>query len=278
MPGAASFLPRGKNGTGDMKLVIAGMVAVASIASAATGAQAQSFNCRKAYFPDEKLICTSPRTVDAGRASRLDFPAEHAPAGETRARRAGPRRGAMGCRPPALRLGPSLRRGILSRPHRRTDRETRRSPGRRSRRALGDARARARRPSAGTLFVRAATGRAATGRARSARPQRARDGGAGCQTAIEPGGGKQKQPRGRGCGAPGPRRRQASRGNRRRSGRERQAPAAPPLRSPGWNRLGDPRRLNRRTRPHRDRQAAAPCRRPRIEFADPAPGPAMRGR
>jgi uncharacterized protein YecT (DUF1311 family) len=43
-----------------MKLVIAGMIAVASIASAATGAQAQSFNCRKAYFPDEKLICTSP--------------------------------------------------------------------------------------------------------------------------------------------------------------------------------------------------------------------------
>src|SRR4051812_10817544 len=44
-----------------MKLVIAGLVAAASIASAATGAQAQSFNCRKAYFPDEKLICTSPR-------------------------------------------------------------------------------------------------------------------------------------------------------------------------------------------------------------------------
>ena len=61
MPGSAPFLPREKNGTGDMKLVIAGMVAAASIASAATGAQAQSFNCRKAYFPDEKLICTSPR-------------------------------------------------------------------------------------------------------------------------------------------------------------------------------------------------------------------------
>ena len=44
-----------------MKLVIAGLVAATSIASAATGAQAQSFNCRKAYFPDEKLICTSPR-------------------------------------------------------------------------------------------------------------------------------------------------------------------------------------------------------------------------
>src|SRR3954447_16328005 len=44
-----------------MKPVIAGLVAAATIASAATGAQAQSFNCRKAYFPDEKLICTSPQ-------------------------------------------------------------------------------------------------------------------------------------------------------------------------------------------------------------------------
>src|SRR3954469_4334254 len=44
-----------------MKLVIAGMVTAAVLASAATSVQAQSFNCRKAYFPDEKLICTSPQ-------------------------------------------------------------------------------------------------------------------------------------------------------------------------------------------------------------------------
>ncbi len=92
-------------------------------------------------FSGREADLHEPRTVDAGRAARLDFPAEHAPAVETRARRAGPRRGAMGCRPPALRPGPSLRRGILSQPHRRADRETRRSPGRRSRRALRDARA-----------------------------------------------------------------------------------------------------------------------------------------
>src|SRR5690242_8067919 len=54
-------MPRQKNGTGEMKFVIAGMVAVAALASAATGAQAQSFNCRKAHFPDEKLICASPQ-------------------------------------------------------------------------------------------------------------------------------------------------------------------------------------------------------------------------
>jgi uncharacterized protein YecT (DUF1311 family) len=43
-----------------MKIIVAGMIAVATLAGAGTGAQAQSFNCRKAYFPDEKLICTSP--------------------------------------------------------------------------------------------------------------------------------------------------------------------------------------------------------------------------
>ena len=52
-----------------MKLVVAGMVAV--LASAATGAQAQSFNCRKAYFPDEKLICTSPELSNLD--ERLDW-------------------------------------------------------------------------------------------------------------------------------------------------------------------------------------------------------------
>ena len=36
------------------------------LAGAASGAQAQSFNCRKAYFADEKLICMSPEL------SRLD--------------------------------------------------------------------------------------------------------------------------------------------------------------------------------------------------------------
>src|SRR4051812_3261816 len=40
-----------------MKHTLAGLFAVTAIASAATGAQAQSFNCHKAYFPDEKLIC-----------------------------------------------------------------------------------------------------------------------------------------------------------------------------------------------------------------------------
>ena len=40
-----------------MKHTLAGLFAVAAIASAATGAQAQSFNCHKADFPDEKLIC-----------------------------------------------------------------------------------------------------------------------------------------------------------------------------------------------------------------------------
>ena len=68
-----------------MKLVVAGMVAV-SVASAATGAQAQSFNCRKAYFPDEKLICTSPELSRLDERLDCDFPAEHAPAVETRAR------------------------------------------------------------------------------------------------------------------------------------------------------------------------------------------------
>jgi uncharacterized protein YecT (DUF1311 family) len=46
------------------------MVAVAVIAGATAGAQAQSFNCHRAYFPDEKLICMSPElsTLD----ERLD--------------------------------------------------------------------------------------------------------------------------------------------------------------------------------------------------------------
>src|SRR4051794_41100760 len=43
-----------------MKRILAGIFAVAAVASAATGAQAQSFNCHKAYFPDEKLICENP--------------------------------------------------------------------------------------------------------------------------------------------------------------------------------------------------------------------------
>src|SRR3954470_16142673 len=49
-----------------MKRILAGIVAVASVAGAASGAQAQSFNCRRAYFADEKLICMSPEL------SRLD--------------------------------------------------------------------------------------------------------------------------------------------------------------------------------------------------------------
>ena len=43
-----------------MKRIVAGIFAVAAITSAAAGAQAQSFNCRKVYFADEKLICESP--------------------------------------------------------------------------------------------------------------------------------------------------------------------------------------------------------------------------
>src|SRR4051795_6088627 len=43
-----------------MKPILTGMIAIASIASAVSGAQAQSFNCRRAYFADEKLICMSP--------------------------------------------------------------------------------------------------------------------------------------------------------------------------------------------------------------------------
>ena len=109
----------------------------------------------------------------------------------------------MGCRPPALRRGSSLRRGLLSRSHWRADRETRRGPGRCSRRIRRDARTVARRASTGTLPARAAKGRGGMGRARAARPQRARDDGSNCQTAIEPRGGKQKQPRGRNYGAPG---------------------------------------------------------------------------
>jgi uncharacterized protein len=43
-----------------MKHALAGLFAVAAITGAATGAQAQSFNCHKAYFLDEKLICENP--------------------------------------------------------------------------------------------------------------------------------------------------------------------------------------------------------------------------
>ena len=49
-----------------MKPIVTGLVAAAAVAGAASGTQAQSFNCHKAYFADEKLICMSPEL------SRLD--------------------------------------------------------------------------------------------------------------------------------------------------------------------------------------------------------------
>jgi uncharacterized protein YecT (DUF1311 family) len=65
--GAAPFCSEiAQSGTGIMKRILAGMVAVASVAGVAFGAHAQSFNCHRAYFADEKLICTSPEL------SRLD--------------------------------------------------------------------------------------------------------------------------------------------------------------------------------------------------------------
>jgi uncharacterized protein YecT (DUF1311 family) len=61
MHGAAAFYAgNGQFGTVIMKPILAGMVAIAALASAASGAQAQSFNCRKANFADEKLICMNP--------------------------------------------------------------------------------------------------------------------------------------------------------------------------------------------------------------------------
>jgi len=42
-----------------MKPILAGMLAL-SVVAGASGAQAQSFNCRRAFFADEKVICASP--------------------------------------------------------------------------------------------------------------------------------------------------------------------------------------------------------------------------
>ena len=242
-----------------MKLVIAGLVAATSIASAATGAQAQSFNCRRAYFPDEKLICTSPRLSMLD--ERLDWifrqnmrllakPGRDALDREEERWVVARRR--CGSDPRCVegfyrsRIGELTGRLGEARDDDRDEPSATHGPGR---------------DGPPPEHVSSEPPPAEPPRAERGQPDRSERATAAPTAKRQSSRGRQaeaaarKRLRGARTG-----RRQASRGNRRRPGRERRHPAAPPLRSAGWNRRGDPRRLNRRTRPHRDRQAAAPCR------------------
>ena len=165
-----------------MKPILAGLVAIASIAGAATGAQAQSFNCRKAYFADEKLICTSPEL------SRLDERLDRI-FGQNRRLLSQAGRDALDREEERWvvarrRCGPDHRcvEDFYRRPHRRADRELGEARGddrgRRPRRCASQARD----GPPPERFARAASDRAATGRSAISPTAASRaSGGADCQ-------------------------------------------------------------------------------------------------